>query len=216
MLATIILAAAVPALATGTFHYSASYDGAPTGNSSVVVRRLGDTTTIQESATATLNGMPLSADATLTVGADLAPTLYNGSYQNNGLQMVVNATVTPTSATLVDSSSEGRPMTFPLKDGATHIVVIEPGLMAGLFALPAQMQAWQDAPILAVAPGMEKSIRVVVDQSAKPQRPSDVPATDLSLSIGGSIPFTMWYDPATLVPDEIIVPSQNAVVTRVK
>ncbi len=36
----------------------------------------------------------------------------------------------------------------------------------------------------------------------------------LLLSIDRPLAVTIWYDPATLVPDQIAVPSQNAVLTR--
>ncbi len=52
--------------------------------------------------------------------------------------------------------------------------------------------------------------------SSSAPRPADVPAQEAVLSIERPIAVTIWYDPATFVPDEISVPSQNAVLTRVR
>jgi hypothetical protein len=38
----------------------------------------------------------------------------------------------------------------------------------------------------------------------------------VALSFGGAVPFTIWYDPATYVPDLIDVPSQNLQVQRMR
>jgi hypothetical protein len=107
--------------------------------------------------------------------------------------------------------------TFALDPNAKHFVVIEPGLLSGIFALPAQMQAWNDSPVTAIAPayGREEPLPPATPATSA-SRPANVPASDVSLSVGGSVPFTVWYDPATLIPDEIDVPSQSAAVTRVR
>jgi hypothetical protein len=76
------------------------------------------------------------------------------------------------------------------------------------------MEAWKDMPVLAIAPSYGRGENLAVDTAAKPQRPSTVPAHDVAVSFRGSLPFTIWYDPMTFVPDEIDVPSQNVVVTR--
>lgn len=219
MLATILLAAlssAVPALAPGTYTYTATYQGAQSGASTLVVRRTGDTTTIQENASGVINGLQVAGTVTLNLGADLGPTVYNGSYDSGALHSVVTVTVAKTSATLVGTTTSGVQMMFPLKPPARHFVIIEPGLMAGLFALPAQMQAWQYDPILAVAPSIGKGENYALDTTAKPQRPDGVPAQDTQITFGGPLAFTIWYDPATYVPDAVVVPSQDAVVTRVR
>jgi hypothetical protein len=211
------LAAAVPAVPSGSFAYTATYQGTPSGKSSLTVSRTGDqTTTISERAEGNVNGLDIAGTATLTVGADLVPTVYDGSYESGALKTVVTVSVTPSAATIVGTNSNGQAITFPLSNGAQHFVVIEPGLMAGLFALPAQMQAWNGAPILAIAPSAARAQPFALDPGAKPQRPGGVPAADAALSFGGPLAFTIWYDPATLVPDEVVVPSQDAIVTRVR
>lgn len=204
------------ALAAGTYAYAGTYDGDPAGTSSVSVHQDNEGATIVERATGSINGLEMSGNATLTLGPDLAPMVYDGSYQSGALSTVVTVSVSAGFATVTSNSTEGRPQTFPLSNGARHFVVIEPGLVAGLFALPAQMAEWSDAPILAIAPSVARAQPFSLDGDAKPQRPADVPAADVQLSFGGQFAFTIWYDPTTLVPDEIVAPSQKLVVTRVR
>ncbi|HZY98683.1 MAG TPA: hypothetical protein VFE36_03850 [Candidatus Baltobacteraceae bacterium] len=219
MLATILLAAlsgATPAVQPGTYEYTATYQGVQSGRSTVTARRDGDTTTIQESANGAINDVQVAAAVTLTLDTDLIPTIYNGSYDSGAAHAVITVTVGKTVATLTGTTTYGMPLTFPLKPPARHFVIIEPGLMAGLFGLPAQMQAWQYDPILAIAPSVAKSENFELDTTAKPQRPDGVPAQDTQITFGGQLAFTIWYDPATYVPDAVVVPSQNAVLTRVR
>lgn len=219
MFATILLAAlsgAAPALTPGTYTYKGTYQGVQSGTSTLTVRRDGPTTTIEEKARGTFNEMQVAGTVTLDLGADLAPTVYDGSYDSGATHTVVTVTVAATSATLVGTNTGGAQLSFPLQPPAQHLIVVEPGLMAGLFGLPAQMQAWNYDPILAVAPSIAKGESYALDTAAKPQRPDGIPAQDTQITFGGPLAFTIWYDPATYVPDAVVVPSQDAVVTRVR
>jgi len=219
MLATLFLAAlsgGAPALTPGTYTYTATYEGVQSGTSTVTVRRSGDTTTIQENATGTINGIEVAGTVTLDLGADLVPTVYNGSYDTGAQHSVITVTVAKTSAMVFGTTTGGAAMAIPLKPPATHFVIVEPGLMAGIFGLPAQMQAWTYDPIEAVEPSIGRSQTYELDTTAKPQRPDGVPAQDTEISFGGPLAFTIWYDASTYVPDAVVVPSQNAVVTRVR
>ncbi len=209
------LSAGTPFLTTGVFHYSATLDGSPTGTSTVTVARSGQSTSIQEKASGTVNGLSVSAVALLTIGTDLAPQTYNGTYGSNGLQTVVTASLSASAATVISSGSGGQPATFALSGDAAHFVVIEPGLLSGLFALPAEMEAWNDTPVMAIAPSYGRAESLTIDTSAKAQRPKGIPLQESSVSFNGKLPFTIWYDSATFVPDEIDVPTQNVVITRV-
>lgn len=219
MLATILLAAlsgTVPALTPGTYTYTGTYEGVQNGTSTITVRRVGSTTIIGEKASAVLNDVQVAGTVTLNLGADLVPTVYDGSYDSGALHTVVTVTVSTTSATLEGTNTGGMQLAFPLKPPAQHLIVVEPGLMAGLFGLPAQMQAWNYDPILAVAPSIGKGENYELDTAAKPKRPDGVPPQDTEITFGGPLSFTIWYDPATYVPDAVVVPSQDAVITRVR
>jgi len=200
-------------LSPGTYTYSASLGGAPTGTSTLRVERDGASTKIDETAQGSLDGMQMSATDALEIASDLAPTQYNGSYTAGPNTQAVTAALSSDSATVVGPG--GQTQTIALPQDVKHFVVIEPGLVAGLFALPAQMQAWNDGTVLAIAPAYGRA-EPLPASSQSPPRPAGVPATDVPLSFGGQLPFTIWYDPATFVPDQIVVPSQNVVVTRTR
>jgi hypothetical protein len=210
------LSAGTPFLTPGTYAYSATLSGAPAGSSNLTVLRDGQSTRIQEKASGTVNGLSVSATAQLTVGPDLTPQIYDGTYQSNGARTVVTVSLSSSAATVISTGSGGQPATFALSGDTRHFVVIEFGLVAGLFALPAQMEAWKDTPVLAIAPSYGRGENLAVDTGAKPARPSGVPAQDESVSFRAKLPFTIWYDPTTFVPDEIDVPSESVVVTRVR
>ena len=206
---------AAPALPQGSYRYSAALAGVSAGTSTLTVKGDGTTTQIDETASGSANGMQFSGTDELVLGTDLAPTQYQGTYSVAGQQSKVNVALTPTTAT-VSNSVSAAPQTFALDPAAKHFVVIEPGLLSGMFALPAQMQAWNDSTVSAIAPGYGRVEALPPSPSASAQRPASVPASDVALAVGGSVPFVVWYDPATLVPDEIDVPSQSATVTRVR
>ena len=219
MLATILLAAlsgTVPALTPGTYTYTGTYEGVQNATSTITVSRVGSTTIVGEKASAVLNDVQVAGNVTLSLGADLVPTVYDGSYDSGALHTVVTVTVSPTSATLEGTTTGGMQVSFPLKPPARHLIVVEPGLMAGLFGLPAQMKAWDYDPILAVAPSIGKGEGYELDTAAKPKRPDGLPSQDTEITFGGPLSFTIWYDPATYVPDAVVVPSQDAVITRVR
>lgn len=103
---------------------------------------------------------------------------------------------------------------FNLSGNAKHFVVVDLGTFAGFLALPAQMKAWNNSAVLAVVPSYGQSLAIVPDATLQPARPATVPAADVPLAFGGRVPFTVWYDPNTLVTDEVDVTSQGLSVTR--
>jgi hypothetical protein len=157
--------------------------------------------------------MPLSATASLVLGPDFAPTTYSGIYRTPSQTPSVSVVLTPNSATVVGAFST-QPRQIALGPNTRHFVVIEPGLLAGLFALPAQLGAWQDPSVTWITPTTAQAESLSPNPAPSAARPRGVPAGDVLLAIERPIAVTIWYDPATLVPDEITVPSQNAVLIR--
>lgn len=220
MLSTFVLIAALganaPALPAGSYRYTATLNGVVAGSSTLTVKTDGAATQIQESASGSTGGLDFAGDASLVLGPNLAPTQYDGNYRLAGQQSKVDVSLTPTTATVESTFGGDRKQTYALDPNGKHFVVIEPGLLAGIFALPAQMQAWQGSAVTALAPGMGREEPLAPHSGTPAARPSGVPANDVALDVGGPLPFTVWYDPATLVPDVILLPSQNATVTRVR
>jgi hypothetical protein len=212
VLALVAATAAFPA--SGAYNYTASMSGQPIGQWNVTVKR-DDSTEIDENSWASVMGMTLSAKATLALGSDLSPTRYTGNYLAAGQSVNVTVALAGTSATITGTQSQSA-RTLALGTDTHHFVVIEPGLLAGLFALPAQLASWNESTVTWLSPVTGTAQPLMKDSAAPPARPAGVPAQDVELSLTGQIPVTMWYDPVTFVPDRIEVPSQHTILTRVR
>lgn len=213
----LFLAAATAATfpAPGTYAYTASLAGQPVGQWSVTVKDGDAGTEVDESSAATFGGMQLSAQAALVLGSDLSPLRYEGHYQTPGQSPNVSVQLSQTSASVVGPFSS-QPSQVVLAPNTHHFVVVEPGLLAGLFALPAQLAGWKDATVTWIAPTSARAQALTADQPASQTPPAGVPAHDALISIAQPIALRIWYDATTLVPDRIEVPSQSAVLTRVR
>jgi hypothetical protein len=217
MLATLLLAALTGAAfpAAGTYRYTASMGGQTIGSWALTVSQAAAQTQIDENSSANVMGMQLAATASLVLGTDLAPLRYTGTYRTPTQSPSVSVALTPTSATVIGALTN-QPRQFTLAAQSHHFVVIEPGLMAGLFALPAQLAGWKDATVTWITPATAQASALTAGSVTSAPRPAGVSAQDTVISIAQPIALTIWYDPATFVPDQIDVPSQNAVLTRVR
>jgi hypothetical protein len=214
--AAIVLAAATGAVfpAPGTYRYSASLGAQRVGQWSVTVKTNGPNTEIDETSSASVSGMQLAATASLILGPDLAPLSYSGSYRTPMQSPTPSVTLTATSATVQGAVTASGPRQLSLAPGTQHFVVIEPGLLAGLFGLPSQLGAWKATAVTWIMPATAQGQALTINPAATASRPSGVPPQDAVLSIDRPLVVTIWYDPTTLVPDDISVPSQNAELTR--
>ena len=212
MLAAVATTATFPA--PGAYNYTASMSGQPIGQWNVTVKRSDSATEIDEDSWATVMGMTLSAKATLALGPDLSPTSYTGNYRAAGQNVAVTVALTSASATITGTQSSSA-RTGSLVPDTYHFAVIEPGLLAGLFALPAQLAAWNESTVTWLSPVTGSAQPLTKSAAPSTARPSGVPAQDVELSLTGATPATIWYDPASFIPDRIEIPSQNAVLTRV-
>lgn len=183
------------------------------GDWTATVESTNGNTQIDENSSATFAGMQLAATASLVLGRDLAPINYTGSYHTPGQNPTANVTLTATSAT-VSGTLTAHPQQLALIPNTRHFVVIEPGLLAGLFALPTQIAVWQETMVTWITPTSAQAQSLTVSSPAATARPAGVPAQDAVLSIERPIAVTIWYDPATHVPDQVAVPSQAAILTR--
>ncbi len=209
------VAATVAFPGPGAYNYTAAMSGQPIGQWNVTVKRSDSTTEIDENSWASIMGMTLSARATLALASDLSPTSYTGNYLAAGQNVGVTVALTAASATITGTQSDAARKVV-LGADTHHFVVIEPGLLAGLFALPAQLASWNESTVTWLSPVTGAAQPLMRDSAAPQPRPAGVPAQDVELSLTGQIPVTMWYDPATFIPDRIEVPSQHAILTRVR
>ncbi|MBV8196627.1 MAG: hypothetical protein JO263_00710 [Candidatus Eremiobacteraeota bacterium] len=199
----------------GTYRYAASMAGQPIGSWSVDVAHDAASAELDERSSASIMGMQASAAVALVLGPNLAPLKYTGDYRTPAQSPSVTVDLTAESATAVGALTT-KEREIALAPGTHHFVVIEPGLLAGLFALPAQLAAWKESTVTWITPATAQAQPLTVSTAAPGSRPSDVPNADAVLSVERPIAVTIWYDPTTLVPDEISVPSENAVLRRAR
>jgi hypothetical protein len=215
MLPTLLLAA-VTALfpPAGTYRYSASLGPQRIGEWTVSVKPNGADIEVDENSSAALMGMQLTATAALVLGSDLAPVTYSGSYRTPGQNPTPRVTLTPTSAVVTGALAGAGPQQVALLGDTGHFVIVEPGLLAGLFALPAQLDSWKETSVTWIAPATGQVQVLTTGSSTSAAIPAGVPPHDAVLSIEQPLAVTIWYDAATFVPDAVVVPSENAVLTR--
>ncbi len=199
-------------LVAGTYTYKTSYHGTSLGTSTVTVTNNAGATQINEQTSGSYSGTSGNANAILVLNSDLSPASYKASGTMGGAPIADSATISGDTAQV--TNAQGTASTFKLTADQQHFVVVDLGTVAGFVALPAQMQAWKNASVCAVIPSFGQSIVIAPDSSNAPTRPANVPASDVAMSFAGHTPFTVWYNPTTLVPDEIDVVSQGVAITR--
>jgi hypothetical protein len=214
MLSLVFTIAALTAPATpadGTYTYVSSVNGAPVGKTSITVTHATTGLVLAEKGAGSYNGESGTIEDTLNLdGTTLAPSSYTASAIFGDRPMKASVTFNATSAT---QTGDVGTKTYDLVADAKHFVVLDIGPFSGWFALPAQMVAWNDAPALAIAPAFGHGFPLVATNQT-PARPQNVPATDASIAVTQPVPFTVWYDPKTLVVDRVEIPTQGVIVTR--
>lgn len=210
---TLAVALGPAAPADGTYHYTLSVAGQAIGKTAIVVKRGATGMTVAETGDANFNGQALSGTAALTLDGALTPSAYSGAYTAMG--RTTHASVAFTANTATETSDNGS-VSFSLTSDSKRFVVLDASMFAGFFVLPAQMAAWNDIPVYAIAPMYGRGAPFAVDSTLKPDRPKTVPAADADLSVSSPVAFTIWYDPKTLVVDEMDVPAQTATFVRAR
>ncbi len=209
ILATVVATAAP---ADGTYTYAMSMNGAQVEKTALTVKH--DPTgsvVLTENATGNMNGRSGQVSDTLTLDQSLAPMGYSANASiADSRSMQASLAFKGGEATQSGDVSK----TYNLAADAKHFVVLDFGPFAGYFALPAQMQAWNFAPVIAIVPMYAQGVPLSVDKSMAPDRPKTVPPTDTQISVKTPVQFTLWYDPKTLVVDRMDVPSEGVSVTR--
>lgn len=213
MLSLIFTIAALIAPATpadGTYNYVSSVNGAPVGKTSITVTHAPNGLVLAEKASGSFNGESGTIQDTLDLDSTLAPSSYNASAVFGDRPMKAALTFNGTSAT---QTGDIGTKTYDLVADAKHFVVLDIGPFSGWFALPAQMVAWNNAPAMAIAPAFGHGFPLVATNQT-PSRPKNIPATDVSIAVNQPVAFTVWYDPKTLLVDQVEIPTQGVIVTR--
>lgn len=201
--------AAVPA--PGTYTYVSSMNGQPIGNTRITISQAAGSVLIAEQGTANFDGAQGSVTDTLRLGAaQLTPATYQAQASLQGQPFSIDVTFNGSTAVQTGYTQK----TYDLVPGTTHFVLLDMGAFSGWFALPAQMQAWNDASVVAVVPGMGSGIPFTPDAAQPSARPPGVPATDRAISVTTPVAFSVWYNPKTLVTDYVDLPAQGVTVSR--
>jgi hypothetical protein len=214
-IAILALAASVY-LPAGTYRYTQSVFGRVTDQTTITVKRRGADITIDEVMVGSLRGVAFSSTATLTLRANFTPARYDGVYRQRGGTSRVSVEVGADTAKVGGSAKGTQARSLTLAPRTRHFAVIEPGLLAGLFALPAELNACRESAVTIVVPTMAGAERITTTQTGMLARPDDVPKQDRVLTVGGPVPFSIWYDSVTFVVDKIVDPSRHAVTTRLR
>jgi hypothetical protein len=213
ILATIATAApAAPAPADGTYTYVTTMNGAQIEKTAVTVKHdAAGNIVLSENGSGNMNGRSGSIADTLTLDQTLAPVGYSALASIADSRSMQSA-VSFKGPEAKQSGDVNK--TYDLAADAKHFVVLDFGPFTGYFALPAQMQAWNDPPVIAIVPIYAQGVPIVLDKTLAPDHPKTVPATDMQISVKNPVQFTVWYDPKTLVVDELDVPAEDLRVAR--
>lgn len=214
MLALLFAAAAAAPAAppNGSYRYTSSMNGAAIAQTTITVARTpGGDLVLSESGSGSMNGQAGSVQDSLTLAPDLAPLAYTS------LASIADSRNMRASVAFAGNQARQTgdvSIVYRLPANVSHFVLMDVGPFSGFFAIPAQMQAWNDAPVLALIPNFAQAATLTLDRALAPDRPSGVPRRDRELSFSSIVALSMWYDPATLVVDRVDVPSDGLVVTR--
>ncbi len=216
MLALVFVVAAATAPATpadGAYTYAVSVGGASAGKTTIQLTHTSGGVQLTETASASYNGAEFSGTSTLNLDGSLAPASYTAVYSPPG--HTVHTALAFKGNTANETADNGN-MAFTLGASTKNFAVLDGTMFAGFFILPAQLRAWNAQSFTAVSPMFGHGGAIALDAALKPDRPKDVPAADVPLSVSDPVEFTLWYDPATLVVDELVVPQQDATYARLR
>lgn len=207
----------IPAyLPPGVYRYTETDRGRATEVTKIVVTRRGGEIRIAAKTAGSLHGAAFSANESMLLGADLAPVRYDGAYNLGARGTTASVSARDASAEVTNTPLGAQSRTVTLAAGTQHFTVSAPGLLIGWFALAAQLHRWNVSSVTAIVPILAQTGRLDVSRRAIAQRPHDVPKRDAVLTVAGPVPFTIWYDPITFVPDELDEPSRRLVTTRLR
>ena len=215
MLALILAAAAaLPATPPeGAYSYAVAVAGNPAGKTTITMSRNGDGLQLAESASASFGGSDFAGTSTLNLDATLSPARYAAIYSPPG--RTIHASLAFNGATASETADTGS-ASFSLGANTAHFAVLDGTMFTGFFILPSQVRAWNSQAFTAVSPMFGRGTAIALDSALKPNRPAAVPANDVAMSVSDPVEFTLWYDPATLIVDELDVPQQDATYVRLR
>ncbi|HYK54699.1 MAG TPA: hypothetical protein VEV38_14350 [Candidatus Eremiobacteraceae bacterium] len=203
----------------GSYKFSVTRAGASVGSTVVTVKRVAPGVTIHELET--FGGVTETVDESLD-GGDLSPTGYVSTFPVTSDVPAVTARVAFYSggARFTIDTVPGS-TDFNMEEGTTRMVVVDGALATGFLFLPAQIHEEQLTRFTLFAPSGAETFYCTLNAIAMPPRPAGLPAPDVSVTVdgtaqNGNTEFVVWYDPTTLIVDEVDVPTQQVTIARVR
>ena len=216
--APVCAANAPPAPPDGAYAFAVIRAGQKSGDSTVTVKRIGASITVHELET--FVGVTDTVDETLEPN-DLQPTSYLSSFPlTSEVGITAHLAFYSGGAKETVDGVSGE-TDFHLETGTTRLLVVDGAMMAGFLFVPAQVKALSLSGFTALSPSRADTYDCKVDWAAKPTRPDALPQTDVSMTVNGSSPagnvrFIEWYDPQTMIVDEVDVPAEQVTITRTR
>jgi alpha-beta hydrolase superfamily lysophospholipase len=208
-------AAATAAVAPpdGTYDYSFRNGTSEIGTTAISIQRAGATIKLHEAAT--IAGKSYTMDLTVDSGT-LAPLQIDAVYPGQA-PTAVHVTFSNGAGT---ETIQGKPGTFPITPpaGTSGGVALDGPIMSGFFLAAAQSKALGSLALTGISAGSAQALPIHFVAGGQAARPAAAAAGDLSMSTTGmpSGDLVIWFDPVTLVPDDIEVPVQSLSIVLVK
>ena len=199
--------------APGIYRYEVVSGAKTIGKNELNVRRTALGTKIEESGSAHLETGDSSAKSSMLLDQNLNIAAYDASYTSLEQTMKTVVTIAGREATMVAGTDK---RIIALGGSSKGFVILDAALVSGFFALPAQMRVRANGDATVLIPGTGASAFIDVIPEDRPARPPEVPQSDESLSFAGELPFVEWFDPRSLVVDEISLPGQNVTIHRAR
>lgn len=216
MFALVFVLGAATAPATppdGAYAYMVSVGGASAGKTTIQLTHTPGGVKLTEIASASYGGADFAGNSTLNLDESLTPAGYSAVYSPPG--RTIHASLAFTGSTASEIADDGN-TSFTLGANTKKFAVLDGTMFSGFFILPSQLRAWNTQSFTAVSPMFGRGGAIAVDSALKADRPKSVPASDVPISVSDPVQFTVWYDPATLIVDELVVPQQDATYARLR
>lgn len=196
-------AGAANAIPDGTYAYDIRTSGGSIGSSTITVSRAGGSLKAHEVAELQVN---------YTVDSTIDPA----SFSTTALHAVV-ATVpidVAIGSTGIQEQAKGQMIEMPTLSGAKGIIALSGPVMTGFFLAPAQIEATGSMLMTGVDFAAARSVAIKLTAAPAETRPLKLPASDIGYTTSGLVSgdVTVWADPKTLVPQEILVPTQGIAI----
>jgi len=190
----------------GTYAYQLRQGGSAIGTSTITVSRAGGALKVHEVANLQVT---YTLDSTLDP-ATFSTTSLHAVYATTPLDVTFGATS-------FQEHVQGKTVTLPTVAGAKGVMVIDGPVMTGLFLSPAQIHATGSATLTGVSPGSARSLACAFVAASASTRPAKVASADNGYVTKGlpSGEVTIWFDPTTLVPQDMEVPAQGISIVLV-